>query len=140
MNAKDPQLVERFIALRARRTSYAAISAEIGVERTTLFRWSRTHAQRLANERAMEDEMFAETLHNSRRARLQKACALRDRVLQELDGRNLDQIPTDRLALLAYRLDKHIPQPADTIKFSEEFTEADLASGNVPPVLVSWEA
>jgi transposase-like protein len=140
MNTKDPQLIERFIALRSKRTPLAAIAAEIGVDRRTLFRWSRSHAQQLANERAIEDELFAETLHNSRRARLQKACALRDRVLEELDRRNLEQIPTDRLALLAYRLDKHIPQAADTIKFSEEFTEADVASGNIPPVLVSWEA
>src|SRR5882757_6537102 len=104
MNQKDSELVDRFIALRARGVPYATIESEIGVSRKTLTRWSRQHAQRLANERAIEDELLAETLKNSRRARLEQSCALHSRVLEELSRRKLEEIPTEGLARLAYRL------------------------------------
>ena len=139
MNTKEPELVDRFIALRARRVPYATIESEIGVHRRTLIRWSRQHAQRLANERAIEDESLAETLKNSRRARLQQACSLHSRVIEELSKRKLEEIPTATLALLAYRLEKHIARQDSTIKFSEVFTEADMAAGNIPDPVVSWE-
>lgn len=139
MNQKDPELVERFIALRSRGVPYATIAAELGVGRTTLIRWSRTHAQRIANERAIEDELLSETLNSSRRAQLQKACALHDRIIEELSRRKLEDIPTDRLALLAFRLTRHLAPHAGGIKFSEPFTEAHLAAGDTPPPVISWE-
>ena len=139
MNAKDPELIDRFIALRARRITYAAIESQIGVNRKTLVRWSRQFAQRLANERAIEDESFAESLKNSQRARLEQACSLHQRVLEELGHRKLEEIPTASLALLAYRLEKHIPLQNGAIKFSEPFTHENIAAGDIPPTVVSWE-
>ena len=139
MNAKDPELIDRFIALRAKGIPYASIESQIGVNRKTLVRWSRQHAQRLANERAIEDESLAEALKNSRHARLEQACSLHQRVLEELGRRKLEEIPTASLALLAYRLEKHITPENGALKFSEPFTQEDVAAGNVPPAVVSWE-
>jgi hypothetical protein len=52
---------------------------------------------------------------------------------------SLEEIPTDRLAVLACRLEKHIAPEDDTVKFSEEFTEAHVAAGDTPPVVISWQ-
>jgi orotate phosphoribosyltransferase-like protein len=43
MNAKDPQVIERFIGLRAQGWSFARIAAELDVSKPTLIHWSRLH-------------------------------------------------------------------------------------------------
>jgi transcriptional regulator with XRE-family HTH domain len=139
MNQKPEEIVEQFIALRAKGMPYAEIATQLGVSRPTLANWSRKHSQRIANERAIEQELAAAKLKNSSRERLAQACALYDRVLTELDGRKLAEIPTDRLALLAYRLSKHIEPGPDTITFSEAVSDEHLATEGPPPPVITWK-
>src|SRR5690349_17444709 len=53
MNAKDPEVIEQFITLRARGVPYAKIAAELSVSPRTLIVWSREFADRLSNEAAI---------------------------------------------------------------------------------------
>src|SRR4051812_7048189 len=101
MNQKSEEVVEQFISLRAKGTPFAQIATQLGVSRPTLLAWSRKHAQRLANERAIELELENSKIKNTNRVRLAQACTLYNRVLEELDKRKLEEIPTDRLAFLA---------------------------------------
>ncbi len=139
MNEKSPELVEQFIALRAKRTPYAQIADQLGVARCTLMRWSRKHAQRLANEMAIEDELQAAKLNNSAHARFVQASTVYNRLVKELDGRNLEGIPTDRLALLVCRLARNTGPAPDTITFSEPFTRQHLDAEGAPPAVITWK-
>jgi orotate phosphoribosyltransferase-like protein len=67
MNAKDPEVIEQFIALRARGVPYAKIAAELNVSLRTLILWSRKFADRLANASAIENEAANDTSHHDKR-------------------------------------------------------------------------
>jgi hypothetical protein len=139
MNEKSPELVEQFIALRAKHTPYIEIQNKLGVCRQTLTNWSRKYAQRIANERAIEQEFEDAKMKNTNRARLAQTSALYDRVLSELDGRKLAEIPTDRLAMLAYRISKQLQPAPDTVKFCQAVTDEQLATEGAPLPVLTWE-
>jgi hypothetical protein len=139
MNAKDPEIIEQFIALRARGVPYAKIAAELNVSPRTLILWSRKFADRLANAFAIENEVANEPIRAADRARAKQIADLQDRVLLELSQRPLNDIPTDRLALLAWRLQRKSDPVADKLTFTETFTEAHIADGDIPDPKLTWQ-
>jgi len=139
MNAKDPEVIEQFIALRARGVPYAKIAAELSVSPRTLIVWSRKFADRLSNEAAIENEVALQAVRAADRARALRMAALQDRILEELSQRPLQDVPTDRLALLAWRLQRKSDPVADKLTFTETFTEAHIADGDIPDPKLTWQ-
>jgi hypothetical protein len=139
MNAKDPEVIEQFIALRARGVPYAKIAAELSVSPRTLIVWSRKFADRLSNEAAIENEVALQAVRAADCARALRMAALQDRILEELSQRPLQDVPTDRLALLAWRLQRKSDPVADKLTFTETFTEAHLADGDIPDPKLTWQ-
>ena len=139
MNAKDPEVIEQFIALRARGVPYAKIAAELNVSPRTLIVWSRKFADRLANQSAIENEVAHETIRAAERARAKQLADLQDRVLLELSQRPLNDIPTDRLALLAWRLQRKSELVPDKLTFTETFTDEHVAAGDIPDPKLTWQ-
>lgn len=140
MNAKDPQVIEQFIALRAQGWSFARIAAELDVSKPTLILWSRQHQHRIRNLQALETEAAAEQCKLSRRHCLQSLADDERRLRDELARRDLKDIPTARLVLLLAALRKEAnalngppllaePVPAD----------APLAE-QMPEPALTWEA
>ncbi|HWH76979.1 MAG TPA: helix-turn-helix domain-containing protein [Candidatus Binatus sp.] len=139
MNAKDPEVIEQFIALRARGLPYAKIAAELNVSTRTLIVWSRKFADRLANAFAIENEVANEPIRAADRARAKQIADLQDRVLLELSQRPLNDIPTDRLALLAWRLQRKFELVPDKLTFTEAFTDDHVAAGDIPDPTLTWQ-
>jgi len=139
MNAKDPEVIEQFIALRARGVPYAKIAAELNVSPRTLIVWSRKFADRLANQSAIENEVAHEAIRAAERARAKQLADLQDRVLLELSQRPLNDIPTDRLALLAWRLQRKSELVPDKLTFTETFTDDHVAAGDIPDPKLTWQ-
>ena len=139
MNAKDPEVIEQFIALRARGVPYAKIAAELNVSTRTLIVWSRKFADRLANAFAIENEVANEPIRAADRARAKQIADLQDRVLLELSQRPLNDIPTDRLALLAWRLQRKSELVPDKLTFTEAFTDDHVAAGDIPDPKLTWQ-
>ena len=139
MNAKDPEVIEQFISLRARGVPYAKIAAELNVSPRTLIVWSRKFADRLANQSAIENEVAHEAIRAADRARAKQLADLQDRVLLELSQRPLNDIPTDRLALLAWRLQRKSELVPDKLTFTETFTDDHVAAGDIPDPKLTWQ-
>ena len=139
MNSKDPEVIEQFIALRARGVPYANIAADLKVSRRTLVTWSRKFADRLENESAIENEVVNEAIRAADRARAAQIAALQDRILAELNQRPLKDIPTDRLALLAWRLHRKSEPVPDKLTFAEAFTDDHIAAGDIPDPRLTWQ-
>ena len=139
MNAKDPEVIEQFIALRARGVPYAKIAADLNVSRRTLVDWSRKFADRLVNESAIENEVTNEASRSAERARNTQIAALQDRILSELSQRPLQDIPTDRLALLAWRLHRKSELVPGKLTFTETFTDEHIAAGDIPDPKLTWQ-
>jgi hypothetical protein len=139
MNAKVPEVIEQFISLRARGVPYAKIAAELNVSPRTLIVWSRKFADRLANQSAIENEVAHEAIRAADRARAKQLADLQDRVLLELSQRPLNDIPTDRLALLAWRLQRKSELVPDKLTFTETFTDDHVAAGDIPDPKLTWQ-
>jgi hypothetical protein len=140
MNAKDPELIDQFIALRSRGVAYASIASQLNVSRRTLISWSRKHADRLENETAIEREAMDLETKAADRGRAKQIADLHDRVLLELSERPLKDIPTDRLALLAWRLQRKAAPVPDKLTFTETFTDDHIAAGDIPDPKLTWQA
>ena len=139
MNAKDPEVIEQFIAQRARGIPYAKIAAGLDVSPRTLIVWSRKFADRLANEAAIQNELAHQAIRAADRSRATQIAALQDRILEELTQRSLKDIPTDRLALLACRLHRKSEPVPEQVTFTETFTEDHIAAGNIPNPKLTWQ-
>ena len=119
MNTKEPELVDRFIELRAQGWSFNRIADEIGVSRCTLIAWSRKHQHRLRNLQAVETEALAEQCKVSARHSMQALAASLRRLEDELAGRDLHDIPTARLVLLIAALRTQVARLSGPLHLSE---------------------
>ena len=140
MNSKSPETIEQFITLRARGTPYATIAQQLSVNRRTLVNWSRKFSDRLENESAIEKEVTDQAAKDAERARIQQMADLHDRILAELSQRPLKEIPTDRLALLAWRLQRKSTPLPDKLTFTEAFTEDHILNADIPDPKITWKA
>ena len=113
---------------------------QLSVNRRTLVNWSRKFSDRLENESAIEKEVTDQAAKDAERARIQQMADLHDRILAELSQRPLKEIPTDRLALLAWRLQRKSTPLPDKLTFTEAFTEDHILNADIPDPKITWKA
>jgi hypothetical protein len=104
MNEKDPEIIDRFIQLRAQGWPMLRISTELKVSRPTLIAWSRKHRFRIQNQRALETELISDRCKLSRQICLETLGEDLRRLREELARRDLADIPTARLLDLSVSL------------------------------------
>ena len=94
---KDQKTKMQFIDLRAQGMSYDKIARELEVSKQTLINWSKEYEIEIANLKAIEMESLQERyyLNKSKRIELlgKKLAAVQD----ELENRDLKDVPTDKL-------------------------------------------
>jgi orotate phosphoribosyltransferase-like protein len=88
MNQKDPEIVERFVELRAQGWTFARIAAELKTSQPTLISWSQKHQHRISNLRAIEMEELAEAARLSRRHFISSLAEDERRLREELARRD----------------------------------------------------
>ncbi|WP_285769122.1 hypothetical protein [Peribacillus sp. SI8-4] len=116
---------ERFIEMRAKEVPYVQISQEIGVSKPTLLKWGRVLELEINNRRAIELEYLQDKHCVSKRKRLEFYGEQLDRLYQELQQRDLSDIPTEKLYDMAMKTVASLKQEETPIRFKEEGTLND---------------
>lgn len=95
---------EKFVELRAQGMSFASISGELGVSKTTLIDWSREMSEEVANMRAIHEEALREQYRVAKEHQL-KTLSMRFAAVEgELEKRGLSDLPTEKLYGVLFKL------------------------------------
>jgi transposase-like protein len=114
----DQEVIQQFITLRSRGVSFSRIADQLGVAKSTLVNWSRTHQHLIQNLRVMEWEEFVSQTLASKQDRL-KALSDQLRVIEtELAKRDLTTVNTAQLHALAEQLRRRIDHECGPTLFS----------------------
>ena len=128
---------ERFIEMLARGKSLASIATELGVARSTLIAWSRTHRLAIQNARAFELDDLRQRLLGTREFRATNYSNLLSRLEEEIKKRDLATMPTWRLFELAESLRRRIAEETQPLPFVAAYDDVPM---NERPVVHSWHA
>ena len=97
---------EKFVELRAHGMSFAQISTQIGVSKTTLIKWNREMVQAIASLHSSYQAELMEKYRKMRLARLSIFAKSLDSALNELKTRNFSEVPLPELLMCIKRLSK----------------------------------
>src|SRR5665647_329444 len=117
---KEAKTRQNFLELRAQGKSLRAIEIEIGTNRGTLAKWESECKEELENLRAMELEAMREEYSLTTQARIERFGRQLQRVTEELENRDLSDIPTPRLVDLAIKLDTKLREEGPTPTITSE--------------------
>src|SRR5215831_14864526 len=115
----DQEAIARFILLRSQRWSFNRIAVELQVSKPTLIKWSRQHQFQIANLRATETEALAERIFRQRHESWEYLARQLKRLEEEIDKRELEEVPASRLHAIAAALRAEIRQETGRVHFSE---------------------
>ena len=115
----DQETIARFIFVRSQGSSFNRIAVELNVSKPTLIKWSRQHQFDIANLRATETEALAERIFRPRHERWEVLARQLKRLEEEIEKRDLEEIPASRLHGIAARLRAEINRAMGQVRFSE---------------------
>jgi len=101
---------EKFIELRAKGCSFDKIAKEIGKAKQTLIDWSKELQDEIANRKALELEALYETYYLQRESRLQTFGAMLTKIKEEVENRDLSDVPTDKLLELLLKYNSQVKE------------------------------
>jgi len=101
---------EKFIELRAKGWSFDKIAKQLGKAKQTLIDWSKELQEEIANRKALELEVLYETYYLHRESRLQMFGAMLTKIKEEVEKRDLSNVPTDKLLELFLKYNNHIKE------------------------------
>lgn len=116
---------ERFIELRAKGWSFDKIAKELGKAKQTLINWSKELQDEIANLKAMELEALYEKHYLLKEHRLRTFGDMLMRIKEEIDQRDLSDVPTDKLLDLLLKYENQVRDEIiePTYKSSAEIRE-----------------
>ena len=109
----------RIIELRARGKSYSTIASELKIGKQTALDVCKKYKEQIATLQALELEQLYEKQRITSQERITAIASLMHRVREEIDRRDLTQVPTEKL------IDLYLKQ-ASTLK--EEIIEPNFQS------------
>ena len=112
-----PETQQKFVERRAQEWTYARISTELGVAKSTLIEWSRKFRFEINNRKALELDELHNRVLGSRQQRVSVLSEKLSRVEEELRKRNLADVSTARLYSLADALRRQIERETSQISF-----------------------
>jgi len=115
----------QFVGLRGKGMSYAKISEEIGVSKTSLIHWSKELKLEISNEQAMELERLREKYLLGREYRIRVNGTQLSQITEELLRRKLNEVPTEKLFDMQRKLIKEVQNDTKKIVLSEKRDLAD---------------
>lgn len=116
---------QRFIELRAKGYSFDKIARELGKAKQTLIDWSKEYQEEIANLKALELESLYEKHYLLKENRLQTFGEILSRLQDELKGRKLSDIPTEKLLELLLKYNSLVNEEyiEPVFKSSEELED-----------------
>lgn len=115
----DRDTENRIIELRARGKSYSTIASELKIGKQTALDVCKKYKEQIATLQALELEQLYEEQRITSQERITAIASLMQRVREEIDRRDLTQVPTEKL------IDLYLKQ-ASTLK--EEIIEPNFQS------------
>lgn len=97
---------EKFLELRARGMSFAQISAQIGVSKTTLIKWNREMAHALARLHSLHQAALLEKYQKMELVRFSVFANTLNAAVKELKTRHFSEMPLPELLICIKRLSK----------------------------------
>ena len=119
----DEKTVQRFIELRSQGWTYARLKTELNVSKPTLIGWSRKCQFEIGNLRAIELEALADKWLASVTERVNTLGEQLRQVEAELASRDVKDLSTAQLYLLARSSRRQIEQAARPVQFSSPVAE-----------------
>lgn len=104
------ELKERFIELRAKGWSFDKIAKETGKAKQTLIDWSKELQDEIGNRKALELEALYESYYLMRENRLQTFGAMLTKIKEEIERRDLSDVPTDKLLELLLKYNSQVKE------------------------------
>jgi len=101
---------ERFIELRAKGWSFDKIAKELGKAKQTLIDWSKELQDEIANLKALELEALYESYYLLKENRLQTFGAMLTKIKEEIERRDLSDVPTDKLLDLLLKYNSQVKE------------------------------
>lgn len=117
--AKDKETERKIIELRARGKSYASIAKETKVAKQTAVDVCKKYKEEVAALQALEMDELHETQKVTYQERITALSSLMRRMREEIDRRDLTQVPTEKL------IDLYLKQAA---ALKEEIIEPNFRS------------
>jgi transcriptional regulator with XRE-family HTH domain len=112
---KDLETKEKFLELRAQGKSLRVIEKEIGTSRRTLAQWESEYKEKLENLKAIELEAVQERYRLTAKDKLEQYCAELQRVTEELQRRDLTDVPTPKLYDIMMKLHTRIDETSPVV-------------------------
>jgi hypothetical protein len=129
---KDIETKQKFLEQRAQGKSLRTIEKEIGIRRRTLAQWESEYKEELENFTAIELDAQREEYRLTTQARIERFGGQLRRVMEELEKRDLSDIPTPKLVDLALKLDTRLRDAAVMPAITDEAgVEARKAARNL---------
>jgi len=122
---KDQETRARFVELRAKGWSYDRIAKELSVSKQSLINWSKELALQISNLRAIELEALQEEYCLLKRQRIEMLGQKIKSVKEELEKRNLADIPTEKLFNILFKGHAILGQDVPELTFQEESLAPD---------------
>lgn len=119
------EVKQRFIELRAQGMSFDKIAQELGKAKQTLIDWSKELEEEIANYKALELEALYESYYLLKEARLKQFGGIVNKLTEELQSRDLSDVPTDKLLDLYLKYSDKVKEEIiePSFKTSEEIRE-----------------
>jgi len=133
----------KFIHLRAKGYSFAKIAKELVVSKSTLSNWSQELEEQIAKAKAMELEALQEEYYILKEGRIKLLGEQLRAIQQELNGRDLSKVNTDRLMELQLKyfgeLKEEYVEPRMVDKTGIKLNSKDIAE-QLQSVLTRYRA
>ena len=124
----------RIIEIRADGLSYAKIAEEAGVAKQTAVDVVKESIDEVATLQAIEMEALFDSSRVNLRGRVEQLSALQSRLREEIESRDLSEVPTDKLITLfikttdALKAEVYSPEAKSTSEQAAEANERSLTS------------
>lgn len=106
----DLEVKEKFIELRAKGWTFDKIAKELHKRKATLIDWSKELESEIANRKAIELELLYEKHYLLKEQRIEILGNLLNKIINEIENRNLKDIPTNKLFDLFLKYNKEIKE------------------------------
>lgn len=122
---KDIETKHRFLELRAQGKSLRTIAAELQVGRQTLVNWARECKEEIESLKAVELDALQEQYRLTTQAKVARCGAELKHVTEELEKRDLSNVPTPKLYDTMLKLYACVDEACPALAFRDENELAD---------------
>ena len=114
---KDYKTKERFIELRVQGLSFDSIARELDVSKPTLIQWHREFEREIANLKFLRFESLMEQYGLMKQRRVETMGQLLKRATEELEGRDLSELPAKQLVEMVTSLQARLDAELREVRY-----------------------